>query len=321
MTLGHANMSRQSGQGVFMKYKCKRGIIIKRNDGSELVRYNDSAFPAYVHAGWMLPDVTWANNAHFHEDLEFIHITKGNMAYNVNGEEVALHTGDTLMVNSGHIHYSLATEKERCSYIIYILKPLLLCSSYVVEKQYVNPIIENKRLPYILFRANTVFGDRMQAASERMIETIPAIFEPGDAFAITKEFFSVWEIVMEYCRGNAGFLVKGQPGTAQDSFKRMSAFIQSEYRNKITLEDIANAGHVSKSYCNMIFRRYAGVSPVEALLKFRAKKVCEYLYSSEMNMSEIAFQTGFSSASYMTEIFRRYYKMSPRAYKSKMVEM
>lgn len=298
-----------------MKHEC-RGIIIKKNDGSELVNYNDGAFPAYVHAGWMLPDVSWANNAHFHEDLEFIHITKGNMAYNVNGREVALHAGDTLMVNSGHIHYSLSTEKERCSYIIYILKPLLLCSSYVVEKKFVNPIIENKRLPYILFRANTVFGDRMHAASERMMKTIPAAYAPGDAFAITKEFFSIWEIVMEYCRENASFLVKEQPGTAQESFKKMSAFIQSEYKNKITLEDIANAGNVSKSYCNIIFRRYAGMTPVESLLRFRAKKVCEYLTSSEMSMSEIAFQTGFSGASYMTEIFKRYYKMSPRAYKS-----
>ncbi len=297
-----------------------KGIIIKKNDGSELVNYNDDAFPAYVHAGWMLPDVTWANNAHFHEELEFVHITKGNMAYNVNGKQVALHVGDTLMVNSGHIHYSLATENERCSYIIYILKPSLLCSSYVVENRYVSPITLNKRLPYILFRANTDFGDRMHAASERMIKTIPDVFAPGDSFAITKEFFGIWEIVMGYCRENAGFLENDQSDTTQESFKKMLAFIQSEYKNHISLEDIANAGNVSKSYCNVIFRHYADMTPVESLLRFRAKKVCDYLLSSEISMSEIAFQTGFSSASYMTEIFRRYYKMPPREYKKDIRE-
>lgn len=295
----------------------KHGIIIKKNDGSELVNYNDKAFPAYVHVGWMLQDVTWANNAHFHEDLEFIHIIKGNMAYNVNGREVALHAGDTLMVNSGHIHYSLATEKERCSYIIYILKPLLLCSSYIVEKKYVRPIIDDKGLSHILFRAGTVFGDSMRLASEKMIETVPAGNAPGDAFAITRAFFDVWEIVLEYCRANASFLVREEEGASRESFKKMSAFIQSEYKNKIALEDIANAGNVSKSYCNIIFRRYAGMTPVESLLRFRAKKVCDYLTSSEMSMSEIAFQTGFGGASYMSEIFRRYYKMSPRAYRAK----
>lgn len=302
-----------------MKTKC-RGIIMKKNDGSELVDYNDDAFPAYVHAGWMLPNVTWANNAHFHEDIEFIHITKGSMAYNINGEQVALHAGDTLMVNSGHIHYSLATEKERCLYIIYILKPSLLCSSYVLDKNYVSPITRNKCLPYILFKADTDLGSSMHAASERMLQTIPDIYEPGDAFAITKEFFNVWDIVMEYCRENGGFLEREPLGTSQESFKRMLAFIQNEYKNNITLADIANAGNVSKSYCNAIFRRYAGMTPVESLLRFRGKKVCDYLSSSEMNMSEIAFQTGFSSASYMTEIFKRYYKMPPREYKKIMTK-
>lgn len=296
------------------------GIIMKKNDGSEMVNYNDDAFPAYVHAGWMLPDVTWANNAHFHEDLEFIHITEGNMAYNVNGEEVALHVGDTLMVNSGHIHYSLATEKERCRYIIYILRPSLLCSAYVVESKYVSPIVENKHLSYILFKANTVFGDRMRAASYRMIKTVPDGFSPGNAFAITKEFFDVWEIVMGYCRENASFLVKEQTSTTQESFKKMLAFIQIEYKDHITLEDIANAGNVSKSYCNVIFKHYADMTPVEWLLRFRAKKVCDCLSSSEMSMSEVAFRTGFSSASYMTEIFKRYYKMSPREYKKRLTD-
>lgn len=294
------------------------GIIMKKNDGSEMVNYNDDAFPAYVHAGWMLPDVTWANNAHFHEDIEFIHITKGNMAYNVNGEQISLHTGDTLMVNSGHIHYSLATEKERCLYIIYILRPSLLCSSYVVENKYVTPIVESKRLPYILFKADTDFGDRMHAASVRMIQTIPDVYEAGNSFAITKEFFNIWEIVMEYCHKNDSPFVKAQSGTTQESFKKMLAFIQREYKNNISLEDIANAGNVSKSYCNIIFRQYADMTPVESLLRFRVKKACDYLSSSEMSMSEIAFQTGFSSASYMTELFKRYYKMPPREYKSKI---
>lgn len=302
-----------------MKHKYS-GIIMKKNDGSELVNYNDDAFPAYVHAGWMLPNVTWANNAHFHEDLEFIHITKGSMAYNVNGEHVALHTGDTLMVNSGQIHYSLATEKEPCLYIIYILRPSLLCSSYVVENKYVNPIILNRRLPYIFFKAGSDFGDRMHAASKRMIQTIPAVYTVGNSFAITKEFFSIWEIVMEYCRENSGFLVREQSCTTQESFKKMLAFIQCEYKNSIALGDIANAGNVSKSYCNIIFKHYADMTPVESLIRFRLKKVCEYLSSSEMSMSEIAFQTGFSSASYMTEMFKRYYKMPPREYKSKILE-
>jgi UDP-N-acetylglucosamine--N-acetylmuramyl-(pentapeptide) pyrophosphoryl-undecaprenol N-acetylglucosamine transferase len=45
------------------------------------------------------------------------------------------------------------------------------------------------------------------------------------------------------------------------------------------------------------------------------EKTAEYLAHSDMTMAEMADRTGFAGASYMAEIFKRYYKMSPREYR------
>ena len=54
---------------------------------------------------------------------------------------------------------------------------------------------------------------------------------------------------------------------------------------------------------------------MDSLMRERAEKTAEYLAHSDMTMAEIADRTGFAGASYMAEIFKRYYKMSPREYR------
>ena len=65
-----------------------RGLIIKQEDGSEKVNYNNDDFPSYIHAGWVEPYCSWINIPHFHEDLEFITVTRGEMGYNINGKKI-----------------------------------------------------------------------------------------------------------------------------------------------------------------------------------------------------------------------------------------
>ena len=44
------------------------GLIVKRDDGSEIVNYDDPNFPSYIYDGWIAPKVTWEGVPHFHEE-------------------------------------------------------------------------------------------------------------------------------------------------------------------------------------------------------------------------------------------------------------
>ena len=99
------------------------------------------------------------------------------------------------------------------------------------------------------------------------------------------------------------------------AFKSMMYYIQQEYQHSITLDDIAKSGNVSKSLCNKIFHTFVGDSPVNYLLDFRTRKVAEYLRTTSLNLSEIAALTGFNGTSYMSEMFRKAFGNSPRAYR------
>ena len=138
-----------------------------------------------------------------------------------------------------------------------------------------------------------------------------------DEFLITKGFFELWEIIMHRCtdafRVHVGHMGNGD--LHHNKLKQMMIYIDEHYNEPITLQDISEAGCVSQSLCNQIFNKFTEKSPVEYLLHYRSRKVADLLQASKMSMSEIAEITGFSGASYMAEVFKKFYKTSPRDFR------
>ena len=75
------------------------------------------------------------------------------------------------------------------------------------------------------------------------------------------------------------------------------------------------SGNISKSLCNKVFHKYVGDSPVNYLLNYRVRKVAELLRTTSLSLSEIAALTGFNGTSYMSEMFKKSFKSSPRDFR------
>ena len=285
------------------------GLIIKREDGSEEVNYDDASFPSYIYDGWIKPNVTWEKVPHFHEDIEMVSVTSGKLAYVVGGKQVTVYAGDTIFVNSNQIHFNMSLEGTTATYVIFVAHPGILNSSVAVEMQALLPVLSNPAIPYLLFRGI----NENTAKMHELMMSLPNIRR--DPFQITKKFFEIWELILFQSK-SYGMLEETSSGDAHtQAFKSMMYYIQQEYQHSITLDDIARSGNVSKSLCNKIFHTFVGDSPVNYLLDFRTRKVAEYLRTTSLNLSEIAALTGFNGTSYMSEMFRKAFGNSPRAYR------
>jgi YesN/AraC family two-component response regulator len=284
------------------------GLIVKRDDGSEIINYDDPNFPSYIYDGWIAPKVTWEGVPHYHEDIEIMTIREGKVAYFVNGKELLLNAGDTIVVNSNQIHYNMCVG-EVAKYVIAIINPRILANSVAVEMQAIKPITDNPDIPYLRFRYINEYTEQMRS----LIYDLPKVRH--DPFAITMQFYQIWDII----RKQAEYLGATKEETMSDprmqSFKTMMHFISNNYQEQITLNDIAASGNVSKSLCNTLFHQYVGESPINYLMHFRSRKVAELLRSGNMSMSEIAARTGFGGVSYMSETFRKFFEKSPREYR------
>lgn len=102
-----------------------------------------------------------------------------------------------------------------------------------------------------------------------------------------------------------------------DTLHRMIGFIQSNYKNTISLEEIAAAGNVSRSQCCKIFKGIMNKSPNDYLTEYRINKSIDLILGTDMKMTEIAYECGFNGSSYFAEIFKKMMGESPREYRKK----
>ncbi|MBR5974442.1 MAG: AraC family transcriptional regulator [Clostridiales bacterium] len=291
------------------------GLIVKRDDGSEIVNYDDPQFPSYVFEGWVKPKVTWERVPHFHEDIEMCTVTKGKMAYSVNGKTVMLHEGNTIFINSNQIHYSMCIDDVGARYVIAVFHPGILNASVAVEMQAIRPITENKDLPYLRFRDI----DEMTEEVERLMRSLLPIRHC--AFELTKQYFQIWDNVIKRSEIIGALAPEETPDARMQTFKTMMGFISNEFQRPLTLEEIAGSANISKSLCNLLFKQYVSESPISYLMHFRARKVAEYLRSSSLSMTEIASLSGFTGVSYMSETFKKFFGSTPRDYRKQWIEI
>ncbi|MBQ5967030.1 MAG: AraC family transcriptional regulator [Clostridiales bacterium] len=291
------------------------GLIVKREDGSEIVNYDDPQFPSYIFEGWVKPNVTWERVPHFHEDVEICTVTQGKMAYSVNGKTVMLHEGDTIFINSNQIHYSMCIDEEGARYVIFIAHPGILNASVAVEMQAIRPITDNKDLPYLRFRDIDEMTDAMYDLMKSLLPIRHCAFE------VTKQFYQIWDLVIKRSEIIGILGPEEAPDARMQTFKNMMHYISNNYQRTLTLEEIAGSANISKSLCNLLFKQFVEESPINYLMHFRARKVAEYLRSSNLSMAEIASLSGFSGVSYMSETFKKCFGTTPRDYRKEWREL
>ncbi len=102
-----------------------------------------------------------------------------------------------------------------------------------------------------------------------------------------------------------------------DIIHKITAYIKSNYMNKITLDDIAAYVYMSKSYISKIFNEEMNISISSFVNKIRIEKSKTLLLETSLSIAEIAHLTGFEDQSYFTKQFKLLTGFSPKKFKEK----
>ena len=91
-----------------------------------------------------------AINWHWHDELQYTLVTKGEFLFKVGNQEIILKEGEGLFINTQKIHNSHSL-KDNSSYLFVYFHPTLIPyekNTYLFKK-YVSPILKNKNLSAI----------------------------------------------------------------------------------------------------------------------------------------------------------------------------
>ena len=110
-------------------------------------------------------------------------------------------------------------------------------------------------------------------------------------------------------------------GKNQDRILSMLSFIQENFSEKLTLEQIAASAAVSTRECLRCFRTSIKLSPMEYLMDYRIQSAKKLLESTDKNIADIALQCGFNSCSYFTMQFHKLCGKTPATYRKELKEI
>lgn len=87
-------------------------------------------------------------------------------------------------------------------------------------------------------------------------------------------------------------------------------------RSELSVEELASHVGMSRVHLYKKLTQITGKSPVEFIRILRLKRAAQMLRESQLNISEIAFATGFGSPKYFSKYFKEEYGILPSAYQS-----
>ena len=93
-------------------------------------------------------------------------------------------------------------------------------------------------------------------------------------------------------------------------------YIKDNYREKISVEDIAAQVQLSSSHLFAVFKKEMGVSPISFLNSYRMSIAAEQLQGTTKSINQIASEVGIDDSIYFNKMFKKHYQMSPTEYRN-----
>lgn len=277
---------------------------------------SDPALPLHVHIRDPQPEVS----LHAHEFDELVVILRGAAVHLVDGQSFPVKSGDVFVVSGGHEHQYLDMHGLA-------LANILFDSHSLQMEQW-----DSRALPgfHALFalepvlRTQQKFNSRLQLSDTQlryvngMIETLQREIRmqiPGYR-VIARGLFMLLTVFLSRCYTE-------QPPAESGDLLRLGdaiAFIETRFAEKITLEQLAKKAHLSTRHFQRIFQECMERSPVDYLLHVRIHKSMELLRQKNRNITEIAFDCGFSDSNYFARQFRKMTGFSPSEYRRTLTQ-
>ncbi|WFB57917.1 response regulator [Paenibacillus sp. BR1-192] len=109
--------------------------------------------------------------------------------------------------------------------------------------------------------------------------------------------------------------LQSQKQTGQDLIHDITAFIEQNYQNDVSLYDIANRFHVSREYISRKFKQKHGINIPEHLNRIRISKAKILLQNPGLKMAAISEMVGFKNEKYFSLVFKKQEGISPKEFR------
>ena len=110
--------------------------------------------------------------------------------------------------------------------------------------------------------------------------------------------------------------INGLRSTINTRIQDVILYLNTDYMNPITVEDVLSFCPMSRSHFHAVFKQETGTTFGAYLQALRCRKAAELLTTTEMPIVRVADASGFSNLSHFYHCFKRHHGVAPRVYRA-----
>ena len=104
------------------------------------------------------------------------------------------------------------------------------------------------------------------------------------------------------------------PSAGADLMERVRQFIRESDLKTVQLHSVARHFSYSPNYLNHVFKTATGVTILEYITACRVERAKELMQHTDLSLSEIAEEVGYSHATYLSIVFKKQEGITPKQY-------
>ena len=107
----------------------------------------------------------------------------------------------------------------------------------------------------------------------------------------------------------------GKKQVYSQAVQKIMEYIEANYRENISLEELAAYVHMNRSYVSHLFKKETGDNLYNYLQQYRLEKAKELLEHTRDSIQEICWKVGIQDSGYFSKLFKKYAGMTPLEYR------
>lgn len=253
--------------------------------------------------------------AHWHTDIEMMFVCEGRIGVGINSEYRVLQKGEISICGSNDIHY-YDSENMTSTAILIIFRPEILSAfKYWPEAILPCSVFMDKNLfsaevtaSNILARLKTIFENINEEMGQR--RNLYPLFTDLKIYEL---FLLLFRYFPTYYSDSKKNLAGSQAPIDIKPMQKALKFLEENYTQDITLEQISEEANLSRFYFSRLFRKATGMNFNIHLNRIRVDKAEALIKTTRKPITEIAYDTGFCSIRTFNRSFKAIKGCTPQS--------
>ncbi len=258
---------------------------------------------------------TFHTNLHKHDQWEFFYVDGGEVNCLTEEESKMLKAGDIIFHSPGEIHNTVCNGKKAAT----MFNVLFYCDSPAIE------YFKNKTLKISERAANTLKALMDECLATYRVSNHPITLRDDAPLGGEQMSLLLFEelllLLMRELEGDGNRAIGNHKNISADPIiiEEICDYMRDNLYGKLTLNDLSEKFHFSKTFLCDIFKKHVGCSPISYYLDLKLTESKRLLREDNITVRQISEILGFESPEYFSRYFKKRVGHSPRNFRKMLI--